>query len=415
LGLVACVPGEAVDVATAVPPKSTPQPTQTPTPEYPQSSGIFELVAVLPAEIAGRITRFSLVPGSTRFPDTLELVTSGGAARIALTDGQVTDVLALPDTTVIGLVDTGTVWLGTVWLLPQEGNEVIYALEPGGTLTSYGADTGWQPLVGHTRDLLQDADGHVWLATDSDVRRFDGTRWTVYSREDLGMPPPAADAMSSVFQVAYAPQTRIVWVGQCDWIAPGPIGGGGARWFDGTSWQGADSPAASGCVTEIVTAAADGRVWVALDQHLWQYNSAEEGWQQFTPPDPTDGPRIGYPEKLFLDHTGNPWPLFSLCGGASCYVGYAQYRLRDGDWTLLGDVPSLWSEPPVVIFGPENEPYSFVQGQRITYSLADEPQFTEDFELLVSSAVSDAAGNVWVVGRPSPDLPLAIWHATRGK
>ena len=39
-------------------------------------------------------------------------------------------------------------------------------------------------LIGGVFDLLEDRDGHIWIATDQGVQRYDGYTWTAYTASD---------------------------------------------------------------------------------------------------------------------------------------------------------------------------------------------------------------------------------------
>jgi hypothetical protein len=285
-----------------------------------------------------------------------------------------------------------------MWMIEESG-EAIYAWDGGNNHRTFGLEEGWTPVVDYEsptgHDLLRDENDHLWLVTNQDVRRFDGERWTVYTRQDLGMAPPVADELFQQFKLAYSAVSHTIWVGACDWGGPGPFGGGGVRWFDGSAWHGADSPVAEGCATEIEET-ENGRIWTAVDDSLWRFDPADGHWEQFVPPVLPEGIRIGYAEELLLDPQGDPWPLFSLCGGASCGNGYVRYHLQDGVWTQIGDL-----DPNGIAYFLENEQFSF-------YKLQHPIEFDQ---LRVVAAVMDENNNLWLVARPSSDLPLAIWHA----
>lgn len=402
------VPPTAQPISTQAPSATnTPEPTQTPFPTPPRPSIILpaqhdflERAAALPYLVLGDIIDFQAVPDN---PNILKLVTTDFYFLIDVTTAEVTTVSALPNTRIVGVDNAGI-----VWLVPKENSNTIIALAQDSSQQTFNADDGWQPFVGIPKDLLQDASGHVWLTTNEDVRRFDGTRWTVFTREAMNMAPPELDEVSTIFSLAYSPLTQTVWVGECDWIGPGPTGGGGARWFNGDIWQGAGSPADNGCVTDVVEA-GNGRIWIALDNHLLRFHPADSSWQQFTPPNLDDNYRIGYTEKLVLDNQDNPWPLFSLCGGASCMVGYVQFRLRDEVWTQFGDV---FFDPIQIVFNSDNLPIFLFQRQMSFYTLGDEQIFYSGIDLETVAVWLDDADNIWIVGRPSDDIPFIIWTAT---
>ncbi|MFQ5410624.1 MAG: two-component regulator propeller domain-containing protein, partial [Anaerolineales bacterium] len=190
--------------------------------------------------------------------------------------------------TPVGVDDAGRVWVLT--------DGLMYARDIA-TDESVAANDGWLPnpnpigLAG--RGVHTDAAGRVWLATWDDVRMFDGRRWTVYAPQDMGMAAPEDPDYFTPYALEVAHQSETLWVGRCDWGGPGPVGGGGARWWDSAAWQGADSPVAEGCVLAIQED-NQGRVWVGVDADLWRYDPVAGEWQRFAPPESSEGYRFGY-------------------------------------------------------------------------------------------------------------------------
>jgi ligand-binding sensor domain-containing protein len=288
-------------------------------------------------------------PGLYAAPDgALWLTSSEGIARL---EGDSWQVTVQPDEMAGKLVgiDQG----GRAWALKDQSG--VLSAWDGTSWTAHGAETGGEPVAGGSGSGLAvfpiDQTGGVWLAASMDVRRFDGARWTVIPPQQMGMQPTDLDSALPAFLVTGVDSGRQIWVGQCEWIGPGPGGGQGARWFDGETWQGADSPVASGCVTQIEEDGL-GRVWVALDDTLWRYDLASGAWAQFVPPTPPDDfPRFGWVYDLTVDRAGDAWPVLALCGGASCFTGNVPYRLHDGEWTQLADRDEGYGLSTVVLDG----------------------------------------------------------------
>ena len=69
--------------------------------------------------------------------------------------------------------------------------------------------------------------GQVWLATERDVRMFDGAGWKVFSLDDLGMPDPGNEDVLPEITIHFLETSSYIWVLSCYWIGPGPSGGGG--------------------------------------------------------------------------------------------------------------------------------------------------------------------------------------------
>ena len=111
--------------------------------------------------------------------------------------------------------------------------------------------------------IATDFDGNIWLATHFDVRRFDGQKWTIWTRKDLGMTSPDEDMPFSQMRVHDFDMLKGLWLTSCDYGGPGPNGGGGARWWDGNNWQGTGTPVDTGCVTSVFQEAwaSTGSAW----------------------------------------------------------------------------------------------------------------------------------------------------------
>ena len=95
---------------------------------------------------------------------------------------------------------------------------------------------------------------------------------SIYYGHTLDLQPPASPDIFSTYSAAFGTTNETIWVGQCNWIGPGPLPNeGGLRWCDGQTWQGIDSPVATGCVTEIEEDST-GQVLIGLNDTLWSYN-----------------------------------------------------------------------------------------------------------------------------------------------
>jgi hypothetical protein len=176
-------------------------------------------------------------------------------------------------------------------------------------------------------DFLAASDGTIWIATGQDVRAFDGERWRVYTYADMTMESVDIDDSGLKSEFSLAEVNGVIWVGECTNSPLGPVDGVGARWFDGEAWHGADSPAATGCVTEIATG-PDGIVWLDVGPALYGHDPVAHTWTAYRLPAPPDGlDRFGYITDMPFDADGNPWPEITTCGGAHCYNTFPRYRL----------------------------------------------------------------------------------------
>jgi ligand-binding sensor domain-containing protein len=301
---------------------------------------------------------------------------------------------------------------GRIWATNEDASAI--SAWDGTSWTDYATEAGWLP-IGLGDEWYRDAGwgqsdglGRFWLATSQDVRVFDGARWTVFTPEDMGMEEVGPEELWPIFTVAVSQGTGIVWVGECDWAGPGPFGGQGVRWFDGSAWRGTDSPVASGCAA-VIEEDRSGRVWLGVDENLWRYEPASGNWTQFAPPEPPiDGTRFGFADTIACDPSGDPWPAMVLCGGASCYGNIALYHVHDGAWTQIGEVAEFEDAPYSLAFAA-GASWLFWDGA--VYRLrGDVPEPLAD--LYIRSVAVDAAGRVWLVAQHEGQEWLWIFAET---
>ena len=374
---------------TAIPTRA---PTRTPAPTVAPSA------TPLPDPLRPVVAIEDVLPGAFRSlrpaPDGgLWLITDQGVAK--LLDNVWTVHLSGFTGSLAGIDAAGRVWV------VSEDAGTISAWD-GAAWTDYGAEAGWLP-IGLEDEWYRDAGwgqsdgwGRFWLTTSQDVRVFDGARWTVFTPQDMGMQEAGPEELWPSFVVEVSPGTGVVWVGECDWGGPGPFGGQGVRWFDGSTWYGADSPVASGCATVIEEDQA-GRVWLGVDGSLWRYEPASGNWTPSTPPEsPVDEMRFGFADTIALAPSGDPWPAMVLCGGASCYGSIALYHVHDGAWTQIGAVAE-YEGPYSLVFDAAGTPWLFWDGA--VYRLSgDAPEPLADLYIRsAQSATVDGAGRVWFV------------------
>jgi hypothetical protein len=385
-------------------PTRTPMPTRTPTqvplptetPTADPLPDLFRPLIPLDEVISGTAEHLHASPDGA-----LWLITDEGIARMQ--DGDWHIYLADFTGELAGIDAAGRVWV------VSEDTTQITAWD-GATWTAYRTDGGWLPIPledGH-RDVgwgQSDGSGLFGLATSRDVRVFDGERWIVFTREDMGMDPPLHD-MISYFEVAILSGGE-VWVGECEGAA-GPLGGQGVRWFDGQTWHGADSPVASGCVTSIVAedSAEDssGRVWVGVgadvgdgvEASLWRYDPASEDWARFKPPEPPDPPPLGQwryaaVSDIALGPSDDLWVSFLMCGAASCDT-MVLYHVHEGAWTQIR-IP----RPVTLVLDAAGTPWLLSLGA-IFRVAGDVPELVANLHDIRSVTV-DASGQVWFLAR----------------
>jgi hypothetical protein len=321
--------------------------------------------------------------------DTLWLITDQGVAR--LVDSTWTPYLTDFAGEVAGIDSTGR-----VWVVSDDTSQI--AAWDGTSWTTYGAEAGWTALPDdgfrYVRGGQQDALGQLWFAASHEVRAFKQDRWTTYTLADMGMDPGETEDRATDFKITVA-RNGTIWIGECDWGGPGPLGGRGARWFDGQTWRGAQSPAASGCVIDITEDQA-GHIWLGIDDRLWRYDPATDVWTDF----PTDEPFLTEAHHTHISSVkvgpdDDPWPVVMLCGGASCYGNDVLYHIHDGVWTQVGAVGEFLGNES---YGPffDSQGNVWLQWEDALYQIVgDEPELVSP--LAVRYGAFDAMGRLWIV------------------
>ena len=370
--------------------KPSPSPETGPTAEPPGDTttiGPFRSVIAVSELLPGAVVHLA-----TSSDGSLWLGTDQGVARIQ--DGTPTVYLSGYAGTLAGVDD-----VGRVWVVSEDTSEI--SAWDGAAWTGYGAGAGWTPIAHWTwspveRGLFTDTLGRLWLATGQDVRVFDGQRWTVFTMEAIGMRAPEYEDTSVAFEIAILKGLDEIWVGECEWLGPGPVGGQGVRRFDGEAWHEVDPQVSSGCV-EAITEDPSGMVWFGVGADLWRYDQGSGDSARFSPPPdpPVDGMRHGPVLDIGLDPSGNIWPTLMLCGGASC-DREMYYRVRDGAWTPIGE-EILWGIQVVV--DAAGTPWIFGWEGNVHRIAADVPELAAEMNAQIVRVTMDAIGRVWFVTR----------------
>ena len=225
-----------------------------------------------------------------------------------------------------------------VWAVGEDRSEI--SAWDGAAWTTYSADSGWAPVDDASRAYVRggesDLSGRFWVTTSDGVRVLKDQRWTLFSREEMGMGEPEYEDLAIELVLTVAEITGDTWVSGCyegGWVGSAGPSGPGVRWFDGHAWQGADSPVATGCAT-VARENSRGQVWLGLDELLWHHDPVSGRWQQFSPPEEllSGQARFGPVIDIALVPAGGLWVAVRLCGPASCDTN-AVYRVEEGVWT----------------------------------------------------------------------------------
>ncbi|MBN2005183.1 MAG: hypothetical protein JXA21_17630 [Anaerolineae bacterium] len=374
-------------------PTYTPRPTRTPRP----TQAATPTPTPLPAPFRTVSPVADILPGDSaylyRACDGTPWLVSDEA--VAMLEGDTWRLYLTGITgTVAGIDASGHVWVA------GEDCSTINAWD-GATWITYGPEDGWSPISDTWGSFVRggrcDLDGNFWTTTSQDVRVFEGTRWAVFTPEAMGMNAPFSDEFEVYIQLTVQQSTGAIWVGVCEGTTTGPSGGPGARRFDGASWHGADSPAASGCVAAIEED-AEGNVWLGVDGVLWRY--APSGtWHAFAPPEtfPDGYRRHGSIPLLAADSFERLWVSTLLCGGASCDT-YSLYYLRDGAWTDLTRESGFYAGQLRPFTDKAGASWLFADNVYRLNETGIEPAIS----LRPDSVVVDTGGKAWFILRDYP-------------
>ncbi len=299
---------------------------------------------------------------------------------------------------------------GRLWVLGQ-ATSTITAWQDGQWMT-YAADSGWMdaglpPMEGWTLtpwSFYSGVEGKLWVPMANDVRAFEDERWTSYSLDDMGFAPMEMEDIGIVHSISVAKDGTEVWVGECYYSGPGPMGGGGVRWFDGTTWHGADLPVGSSCVSAIQQDSAED-VWLGTYEIIWRFESSTQSWTEYPLPESLLlDYNFAYAQQLIIDQNGDLWAIMQMCGGASCGGSSNLYRLHDGEWSLIIDAQS-WSVP-LMQLALDGSGQGWLFGDGKVYQL--EAEFINQVASMDARGVGvDPDGRIWVLA--GSENNVALW------
>ena len=361
-----------------------------------------------------------IIPGShwarlwsTRYGDTW-LITDKGVARLSETGWM--DYLSDYEGYVVGIESD------RVWVVSRAGDSI--SAWDGTRWKKYSSNDGWVTIHNAQTFELTNPDypktsrftDGVWIATDNDVYRFDGARWTIITLDDLQMSPRATENIPaySRLKVKVGGELGQTWVGECDLLPASLPTGAGARFFDAASniWRADDGHFESGCVL-VIEEDRKWNLWVAVDYHLWRFSifypdfgPVGQGWDNWTPPE-TPTLTHSYIFNLAVSQTGEPWFLARQCGGSGCDVN-TLYHFQNGTWTSFNGFP--FSEAREVFLDATDQAWLWALDG--LYRIVDnQPQRVPG--LIVDDWAIDDAGNIWVVAKNGAGSDkFALWLAT---
>jgi len=382
---------------STLPPTDIPTPTATPS-QIPKDIAPFHFMTSLAGcrlDSTGEVQVRALADGS------VWILTS---QKICRWDGQAWEVVLDESEGVLAAVDDG----GRLWVLRQDTSEI--SAWQGGQWTSYGADRGWaNPGYFEINwwatapwNVYTDSGGVLWVPMEQDVRAFDGARWKVYTLEDMGFPVPEMEDISVVNYLATVEDSAELWVGECYYSGPGPMGGGGVRWFDGQTWQGAD--ALVGRCVSAMHGYQMGDVWLAASKAVWYYKHTDQSWTKYQMPEALlSGYNFAHPRQLIIDKYGDVYVIEQMCGGASCDVQVKLYQIHDGEWSLVIDAEYWSSSYKQLVLDGYGQGWLFWDGMFYQF---DEESLEPITSIDARAVDVSPQGSIWVVAGSGDEASL---------
>jgi hypothetical protein len=300
---------------------------------------------------------------------------------------------------------------GQLWVLYPDISD-ISALH-GEDWIIYGAGKGWVSAAGFEKNwwapepwnVYNGAGGMLWTPMERDVRTFDGNRWNLYTLDDMGFPPQEDVDISIVHNLALVNGGAEVWVGECYYSGPGPMGGGGVRWFDGQTWHGMDAPVSSGCVSAL-TVDQLGNLWLGASENVWRYEHTSQSWTEYSLPAAfLSDFNFTHPRQIIVDQVGDVWVGEQMCGGASCDVLAHLYRIHDGEWSLIIDALYWASSFKQLVLDGNGQGWLFWEG--MFYRL--DGDLLEPISSIAARGVDVSPdGSIWVVAGIGDEASLQV-------
>lgn len=328
--------------------------------------------------------------------------------RVMRWDGLTWQDILSEDEDMLSAVDDG----GRLWVLSpdatnvaawQDGKWTIYGADRGWTSTSTAEEMSWWSPA--TWNAIIDAAGSVWLPMTRDVRLFDGNRWSIHTLENMDFPSPYMEDLGIIHLLAIPAGGKEMWVGECYYSGPGPMGGGGARWFDGVTWQGVDTPVDSTCVSAVEVDTA-GNVWLGAYQDIWRYGNADQTWTSTSlPVAMLKDYNFAYPLQLLVDQAGDAWMIMHLCGGASCSGPAHLYRIHEGEWSLIIDSPDSFTPLKQLAMDGSGQVWLFWDGE--VFQLEEET-LSQVTSMAARGVDVSPDGKVWAVAINEEGADLVV-------
>jgi hypothetical protein len=290
--------------------------------------------------------------------------------------------------------------IGRAWRFYQDSPEVEVWEDGGWKIYNPGQiwvqdekpERTWWPS--EAWQLYADSRGSDYLPVGWELWVFEAGHRTRYTLEDMGFPVPEWEDTGISHKLAMLAGGDQVWVGACYYSGPGPMGGPGVRYFDGSAWQGAGALIGPACVSAMEVDRA-GDLWLGVENAVWRYQPGSGEWSTYPLPEALlFGQNFGQPSDILVDRSGDVYLIMQMCGGASCDGPANLYWLHAGKWTLLAQA-GWWFEPMKrLVEGDEGNAWLFWEGA--FYEL-EGASMIERALFEPRGVAADSMGRVWAL------------------
>jgi len=284
---------------------------------------------------------------------------------------------------------------GRAWLTPRNGS-TVYSWDTVKT-ESYDSGKGWilnaaffdAPLGGSR--LVDGRAGEIWLATATDVRYFDGTRWRIFTQTESGIRRIREAYVNTAISLAVNPNTGEAVAATCDWRGENHLSGGSVRRYDGETWSDAAFPLDNPCVIDL-QAASDGSIYAVTEGSLWRIKGSGD-WEELDLPNLASDRRYGWTEALTLDLEGRLWPLIQVTDLDGAVVEKVRLRPTSSGWEIVRTLEQLGTQK--LLFLPGGAVWALEQST--AYTLLPSGEWRKQAGLNFRDGGADTEGGIWLV------------------
>lgn len=283
-----------------------------------------------------------------------------------------------------------------IWYIIEKSNSIFRW--DGANTSEFREENGWilpakffTPPLPTRHSFFLTEGKNIWLATSNDIRLFNGSRWRIFTANEIGIQLPWKAGIQSVFTISHDPSTGDIWVAACYWKGNQWIGGTSPFQFDGKSWHRTEFPVENICVTNL-SIGNNGNILLTTPDSLWGYNGQE--WTEISLPSTDAGSRntTFRFDSMWTDKFENQWLLSSIIKPSGVVDQHILYQYKNQNLSRFASFKGLL---PPRIFSKSFE-YSIAFNEKQLYQVTPTGMelLSEHFFDLIAQ---DETGNIWLI------------------